>query len=656
MFLLVRLLLGEHSPVGEFLKRFVATPLLVLGGVCLVVLWLGRWLKRVAGEAAETLQRTSEAHFISLLQMQKTRDEEADIAFLARRVFRQEPKPEHAQWAVCRQLAAIRRGAPWDGTGLSEPLHEDVNRVALLYLHFVDGAILHQTDVKTTEQLLANLSLENIRSEHLRYTARDRKRVRRLSLAEGATLTGPYLWFRCITESIAIETAKRVIDYNRRCLTLRRYAQASEEERRAMDAWLAARCADPRGRSIERHPAPNAGVPYVTTEFNTLDFLSIDAGREQHITEVFGARVLEVVRAERRRMIREIFGTRRLDRLPRSKRILNFYALYMRRLSRGRRGRILFLPLLWVRLMFRAVAMCIGNIVEMVREITRPERADLQRESGVASFSVARRKIHRMKAPGLLEAMMMRAAFDPAYSGAPTCWSRPAAREHPSELERDMDFLGLPQHARAALRARSAAVCREVQRCHFRMRELPPLGARSNEAERDLGETAVTIAWVTDRDGMRTLLTAEQWFAEERRAIEAGAVAPPSRAAACLRWLWRGGGAHPVDAWLPRIAPGPVSERVRRCFAAAYDRGDSEVRAAVRAFRELPEGTPPEQRALDIARAAFTHHGEVSRELAALRAVQSLSVLDVRNYARLVFHLGDYAGDGESPALAEALP
>ena len=50
----------------------MATPLLVLGGVCLAILWLGRWLKRIAGEAAESLKRTSEAHFIGLLELQKS--------------------------------------------------------------------------------------------------------------------------------------------------------------------------------------------------------------------------------------------------------------------------------------------------------------------------------------------------------------------------------------------------------------------------------------------------------------------------------------------------------------------------------------------------------------------------------------------------------
>ena len=44
------------------------------------------------------------------------------------------------------------------------------------------------------------------------------------------------------------------------------------------------------------------------------------------------------------------------------------------------------------------------------------------------------------------------------------------------------------------------------------------------------------------------------------------------------------------------------------------------------------------------------------RDVLALRAVQSLAVLDVRNYRDLVFQLGDYSADGEDPQLGRALP
>ena len=44
------------------------------------------------------------------------------------------------------------------------------------------------------------------------------------------------------------------------------------------------------------------------------------------------------------------------------------------------------------------------------------------------------------------------------------------------------------------------------------------------------------------------------------------------------------------------------------------------------------------------------------RDLVVLRRVQSLTVLDVRNYRDIVFRLGRNAEDGEDPGLATALP
>jgi hypothetical protein len=46
----------------------------------------------------------------------------------------------------------------------------------------------------------------------------------------------------------------------------------------------------------------------------------------------------------------------------------------------------------------------------------------------------------------------------------------------------------------------------------------------------------------------------------------------------------------------------------------------------------------------------------VRRDLMALRAIQSLAVLDIRNYRTIVFRLGEYAADGESSAVCGVLP
>ena len=160
----------------------------------------------------------------------------------------------------------------WSGVP-PDAIREDLSRVAYLYMHFLDGAILHESDIKTTEQLLANLSLENIRKHHLRFSRRDRKRVRKLSLAHGSILSGPYLWFRFITESISLETAKRITEYNRHCLSLEQRSVSTEAEVAAMANWLAKRRQEVEGRILEKIDPPYAGTVYRTTEFNSLDFL-----------------------------------------------------------------------------------------------------------------------------------------------------------------------------------------------------------------------------------------------------------------------------------------------------------------------------------------------------------------------------------------------
>jgi len=657
LFWLFRILLREERVMGQFLKRLVATPLVVIGGLCLMILVLGRWLKRLAGEASEQLRRTSEAHFINLLELLKTRTRGGDMAFLAKRIFRWEMDHWEAALALNRQVQEATSGSAAEGPEPGPPIQEDINRVALLYLHFLDGAILHESDIKTTEQLLANLSLENIRSHHLRFTARDRKRVRRLSLEGGSIFSGPYLWFRFITESIALETAKRITEYNRHCLSLQQRRVASDDDVRQMQRWLQQREAETEGRILEKVTPPGEGSVFRTTEFNALNFLSLDPRRDAQIEKIFGPEVLSVLRKDRRNMIREIFGTKPLHELPRSKRTVNFFAFYQRRLSRGR---ILLLPALFAMLMVRFVLMVCSTTTKIVREILRPESSKVRRQRSHASFAVALRKIHRMKAPGLLEAMQMRTAFDPAYCGAPPTWSFGKGVEDPPELERDMDFLQMREREREALRALAAINRRHVEQLHRMVRrfDFDVLAGVDSETERRLGERAVTIAYMANREGMRSLFRAERWLESELPRLESPQTRiPVSRLALFVSWCRRGFRRHPTDIFIrTRIPQRRVSRRGRRNLRRAYRRDLDGARGVVEAWLSLPVGVSPGERARDLALRFFRAHGEVSRELVALRAVQTLSVLDIRNYREAVFQLGGFEDDGEDPGLAAALP
>lgn len=657
-FLLVRLLIGPKTAIGLFLSKFVATPVLVLGSVCVVVLALGFWLKKLAGEAADQFKMTSEASFIGLTELMKRRSQDADLDFLARRVFRWDMDSWEAAGLVTQYVRAARTGVQTSPIEAPEGMQEDLYQVALLYLHFLDGSLLHESDVKTNDQLLANFSLENIRGDYLRYGRRDRRRLRKLWMQSGALFGGPYLWFRSITESVALETAKRITDYNRNCLPLKRRSSASPEERAAFASWLKKRNKSREGR-LEHVDEPSREPRFLTTEFNALDFLSIDPMREEHVERVFGARVLKILRNERKTMIREIFGTRPLHEKPRSERTLNPYEFYMARLSRGR---IFLAPLHAIYLLGRSVAMAVRKTTDIVREILAPDLAHARRISGRAPFAVALRKIGRMRAPTLLETMRLRAAFDPSYCGAPPTWSSEHSFDEVSEIECDMNFLEMRERDRAELRELAETVRRRVEELHGfvrRREERQGVGLfDADPAQQRRGERAVSIAYVTDRSDMRTLWRAERWFERELQRMESSATRLPARTfRRFFWWLVRGFRQHPVDRFFrEQMAERSISRRGRLNFKRAWLDGDEVLRRTLEVWQGLPAGESPERAAITLAEAFYKDCDEVSREITALRAVQSISVLDVRNYRRLVFDLGDFAADGESRASAEALP
>ncbi|MCA8955944.1 MAG: ion transporter, partial [Planctomycetes bacterium] len=636
LFSIVRMFTAQGSFLNETLKKFVATPLVVLGSVCLVILLVGRWLKRIAGEAAESLKRTSEAHFINLLELEKARTKDQDLVFLARRVFRFEMDDWEAALALAQQVHSASAGSlhPLEVKAVAEPpvaILEDLSRVAYLYLHFLDGAILHESDIKTSEQLLANLSLENIRRNHLTFSRRDRKRVRRLSLASGSLLSGPYLWFRCITESVSLEAAKRVTDYNRHCLTLQQRAVSEPAEVADMDSWLAMRGQRVDGRILERLDAPDVGDAFRTTEFNAMDFLSDNPQRMAQLERVFGGEVVGLLRRDRQRMIREIFGTKPLHRLPRSRRSINVYRFFRARLSRGR---ILLAPLAMLGAFGWVVRSVLQRLVGIVREILWPERAGNRGRLGTAPFRVALRKIHRMKAPGLLEAMQMRVHFDPVYCGAPPTWSFGDRMDDVAELECDMDFLQLRERERAVMRSLAADNRRRVEQLHGLLRGFTLGAEQSDDIARRLAERSVTIAYVTNRDGLRSLFQAEEWFERELPRLEDPQLRiEGSMVRAVVGALRRGFAPHPARRLIRgTLQARRVSRRGLRNLLRAYDGDQGRVRDMVDAWVALPDGVTPTQRARELALRFYRAHGEVSRELVALRAVQSLSVLDVRNY------------------------
>lgn len=646
---------GLLDSIAEFLNKIVGLPLILLGSICLAFLLLGHWMKRLAGQASDNYRLTSEAHFISQLERVQSRYEDQDLDFLTQRVFHDPTNRAHARRLLERQLDSARTGVPIHPNDVPHHVCLESNRVALLYLHFLDGAPLHISDVKTTEQLLANQSLENLRQEFLSMDRAQKKQLRKLKLDDGSLFTGPYLWFRFITESVAVEAAKRIAGYNSFCIPVDQQPYADPAALQKMREWLQRR-RDPRGgRSTKDRKEDERVEAYPTTEFTALDFLGGDEERDRHLAAVFGEDVLDTVRFDRRTMIREIFGTRPVNHLPKNERSFNPLRFYETRLSHGR---VLLAPVMLVWRFFRTIGWVVSKVRQIVREVLDPDLAMRRREIGEAPFAVALRKIHRMKAPGLLEAIRLRTRLDPVYSGAPSGWTREADDIEQPEIERDLRFLHLREREAVQLRDDAERVRREVAGLHAAVVDLPPLydtrrGAPDRERRR-AGELAVTCAWIADKEDARTLLFADRW----REEVVPSLLELDER----LPWPHRIWGGlcglfvrHPVDIWLERHGQ-DLPKSARTALRVGYARDYRRTRKVLDAWSRLEPDEAPREHAIDVLRDVYRHGPAVRRDVLALRAVQSMAVLDVRNYRDLVFRIGEFEADGEDPELGRALP
>lgn len=187
----------------------------------------------------------------------------------------------------------------------------------------------------------------------------------------------------------------------------------------------------------------------------------------------------------------------------------------------------------------------------------------------------------------------------------------------------------------------------QIEALHVALAGLPDLATGPTSVDqRAAGELAVGCAWIADRDGARTLLFAERW----RNEVLAELVAQRARLSFGRRtWLWLRARfvLHPVDRWLARH--GSRSDRqAAAAMQVAWHRDLGGTRELLTVWAALPAGSSPAEAAIATLRTAFRRGLAIRRDLMALRAVQSLAVLDIRNYRELVFRLGDYGGEGES--------
>lgn len=680
---------GEFAEKAHWFEAYVITPvqrilgwpLLVLGSCCLIVNFLGRWFKRIAGEALDVYLRTAEAHFFPLSKEVKVRRLEEDLVKIHDRVLRPECRLLGlGEESTSCALASIREKLELPvgsraSSRLADPALEDLelelSQISLLYRDFLDSSLFDRNDDQSSIQILGNMSIRDIRQDLLGQGKRDLRRLEHLALRKERLLgTGPYLWFRFISESMAIETAKLVLEYNSSCIPRSRVSTSSKSARARFEAFLELKRAelDPAARRVLRSGASLAEQGMLTTEFNALHFLVPDEERDRRIEERFGEEVARAMVRDRSAMVRDIFGTWPYHLLPRSVRRINLYRLYFKYL---RGARIFLLPLVVglrvVGLAFRAL----GRLRRVVEEVLGRAREPGARLTRVAGFDVARRKINRMRKSYFMEAMRLRAAVDVEYLGLriPGVEPDPAGTTYLDDLR----FIGALERERRPFERHRRRFLRDLRMLRQFLFEKGWMGSRFPELLERLAREepslapglegahhgpilrAIVTAFITDRFEFRSHVIGpretQRFFDEVLAEPAPGFLAATAlRIVASLRCalqpgcrrrraLFRSYESAPREG-----APLTGARRVQALWAFLSATAEQERHA-----RLAVESDPVarEQVLLKIIGAVVNEHSLWSRKLLTLRMIQTVTILDIAVYRDLVHELGEFTGPRE---------
>lgn len=577
-----------------------------------------------------------------------------------------------------------------------------LRNVRLLYQDYLDGSPLHRSDTKASIQLLGNLALANLRRSHLRHFLREGRLLDRLDLNRaGGLLGGPYLWFNYITRLLVQETALLILDYNRHAIPVDRLACSPEPVRESFRAWISARLEiDPNEVWLPTAPGAASGQPQAVTppesgpsdhsplatrrspltgpspepltkrrpsavkqtrmafletvEFTAVDFLADDPDRDAEIGARFGPQVAELVRRDRQQNVRRAFRSFPLHELPLSSRTINPFALYEAYVAGGR---VMLLPFHVMGAVARALGLAIRSVYRVVGEILHP-RVDQDDSVPADTYWAALRKIHRMRKPVFMGSLWLRARFDVEYLGLPLP-TAPANIAAESVMEADLDYIGatrqdriIAEQVRREHQVRLEWTARWLRRFGWSFDELPGYLAaevpylvnRGGEALR-----ALVAACVLDHDDIATLaLSIEGLTRVMEHAADPSqnpAVLPPGlpEPVVSLRALW-----HPVHRIRRPVVslfelPGFAAHdaRQRRWILEFFRRHRRTVRGWIRVV--LGQGGPdPWDTVRSRMRDVLLRTDLWSDQILVLRAVQTLTMLDVQHNCELVWNLGGY--------------
>lgn len=668
--------------VADAMLKILSLPVLILGVICIVPLLLGIWFRRIAGQATDFFDRVAEAQFLPLTETLKEQRCDECLSSLAERVILPELRlDQHGEPIdpdqVTERFCELGRLDPMlernGGEGDERPVDWGHTETILLYYRtFLDGACFHRNDTAVANMLLGNLTLENIRSNRLGYGKRERKRLDRLDIGRGkGGVTGPYVWFNFITHSVAQQTARLIIEYNQHCIPVDEVEAADPIDLQLYQDWLAerrrlstSRSAGTHERGKDRATASGADgtLVYRTTEFNALHFLTANPRRDLAISRRYGDEILNLMREDRENLIRIIFGTFPMEELPKERRTLNPYEFYRRYLSRGK---MFLFPLIALLFLLKGMRLLVARLIDIIKDVIQPGSRPLQVVTGRAGFEVARRKIHRMRRPVVFECVRLRAEFDLEYLGlsalgqvwtfsSGTALSDDLRRLNASEREweefrelRSLRKEQLRQLGRILEYGRDAGIdlaAEIVAQNHH-------IVGRENEARR-----AVTTAYVCDQEGIRRRVEAWEGLRElldQEHQEKPGRIGLSALLVRSLRRQARA--AWPLlhcdrDGQQSEDAPvDGVDEAAADSLARVVVRAGPEARAWLSRLAEEPERTAhPYRRALDVLLAVGEQPFCWSEQLVAVRSVQTLGMLDLSGYERLIWELGGYREDGEA--------
>ena len=629
------------EPLRAFLKRFLGTTVLVLGGVCLFVLGLGWWLQRVAREATEFYDKSVQAQFLHLMDSVRPKYLERDAAVLYERVLAADWPTDDSRTdaerikVLCERLRhamfRTQQSAKDDDRFIIQlPF---VNRLELLYHDWLDGAMFTHSDTRATNQLLGNTALSQLMLTSDRISKKDTRLLTQVDLDNQKSLfNGPYLWFHFIAQSVSHSVARLLVDYNRRAIPSHELPHCTDGQKNSFTHWLNT---DPDfqvdANTIVEPTSAKSG--YVTTSFTALHFLDPDPHRDQTVEEHFGPEVVARIRSDRSLLIRRTFGTLPLHLRPRSERVVNLYAAYEAWIAGGR---MFLVPWFLFLALCRWLTKLIGWIYLSVQEIRHPERRRTPVDAAQADFRVAVRKVNRVRGPVAERCVRLRAIFDPAWLGV-ALPGEDSSLLGTADADTDIAFLRLGPATQRKIES-------EKRRCLSGMRwiehalegGLLERIAKKRGLANDALNTrqhlrAASIAVHADLNGVRSHLFAKPMLAEILHTTSAkpslrDRLSPRFKLRAAFRRYWQ-----------TTEMSEPAAER--SAWKAVLN-NESGAAAALMAWDQF--GDDVEQEGERRLGEILQHPGRITEQLLTLRMIETLTVLDVLHYREHIFKLGQY--------------